>query len=66
MYRKVIYLLSYLSHLSDLFMAVLGLHRYELAFSRCGGVGFSSQWLLSLWGTGSRHTDFNSCSTWVQ
>ena len=28
--------------------------------------GFSLQWLLLLWSTGSRHTGFSSCSTWAQ
>ena len=29
-------------------------------------MGFSLQWLLLLWSTGSRHTGFSSCSTWAQ
>ena len=28
--------------------------------------GFSLQWLLLLWSTGSRCLDFSSCSTWAQ
>ena len=28
--------------------------------------GFSLQWLLLLWSTGSRHTGFSSCGTWAQ
>ena len=29
-------------------------------------VGFSLQWLLLLWSTGSRHTGFSSCGTQAQ
>ena len=28
--------------------------------------GFSLQWLLLLWSTGSRHAGFSSCGTWAQ
>ena len=31
---------------------------------RCAG--FSLQWLLSLWSTGSRRVGFSSCGTWAQ
>ena len=31
---------------------------------RC--TGFSLQWLLLLWSTGSRRTGFSSCGTWAQ
>ena len=29
-------------------------------------VGFSLQWLLLLWSTGSRHAGFSSCGMWAQ
>ena len=29
-------------------------------------MGFSLQWLLLLWSTGSRHAGFSSCGTWAQ
>ena len=28
-------------------------------------LGFSLQWLLLLWSTGSRHVGFSSCGTWA-
>ena len=28
--------------------------------------GFSLRWLLLLWSTGSRHTDFSICGAWAQ
>ena len=28
--------------------------------------GFSLQWLLFLWSTGSRHMGFSSCGMWAQ
>ena len=31
---------------------------------RCAG--FSLQWFLLLWSTGSRRADFSSCSMWAQ
>ena len=56
-----------------LFLAVLGLCCCARAFSRCseGGysslrcAGFSLQWLLLLWSTGSRHVGFSSCVSWA-
>ena len=37
---------------------------WELLFIEC--TGFSLQWLLLLWGTGSRHVGFSSCRTQAQ
>ena len=36
------------------------------SYSSLQSIAFSLQWLFLLWSTGSRHTGFNSCSTWVQ
>ena len=54
-----------------LFMAVLGLvaaRRLSLVavsrgYSSLWCVGFSLQWLLLLWSTGSRYADFSSCGS---
>ena len=62
-----------------LFLAALGLHCWAWAFStwRKWGLLFNRsgqashcdeerhQWLLLLWGTGSRHADFSYCALWA-
>ena len=59
-------------YLIYLFLAVLGLCCSVRAFSSRGELGgyssllctgFSLQWLLLLWSTGSRHAVFSSCSS---
>ena len=62
------------SYLFFFFLVALGLRCCAWAFSSCGeGVysslwcaGFSLQWLLLLWSTGSRHTGFSSCGMQAQ
>ena len=58
-----------------LFLAVLGLLCCVWALSLVAGsgayislwcTGFSLQWLLLLWSTGSRHMGFSSCGTQAQ
>ena len=39
---------------------------YGLSLVAASGVYCSLKWLLLLWGTGSRHTGFSSCSTQAQ
>ena len=63
--NKFIYLFIYY------FLAALGLCCCVRAFSSCSErgllfvmvTGFSLQWLLLLWSTGSRHMGFSSCGT---
>ena len=47
-------------------LAALDLRCCPRAFYSCGSRGFSLQWLLLLWSTGSRHVGFSSCGTWAQ
>ena len=58
-----------------LFLAVLGLHCFEWAFSSCGEQGLLSGYgacpshgggLLLLWSRGPRHTGFSSCDAQAQ
>ena len=61
-------LFIYLFWLHWVFVAVRGLSLVaesgDYSSLRC--MGFSLQWLLLLWSTGSRHTGFSSCSTRAQ
>ena len=55
-------------------MAAMGLHCCTQAFSSCseggssslGCAGFSLQWVLLLWSTGSRAAGFTVYGAWVQ
>ena len=57
-----------------LFIAAMGLHCCTQAFSSCseggssslGCAGFSLQWVLLLWSTGSRAAGFTVYGAWVQ
>ena len=66
-----VFLLFFKNKFIYLFLAALGFLCCTRAFSGCGYsllrcTGFSLRWLLLLWSTGSRLTDFSSCSTRAQ
>ena len=58
--NRIIYLFIFNFWLRSVFVAASG------GYSSLRCVGFSLQWLLLLWSTGSRHVDFSSCDTWAQ
>ena len=65
--KKKFYLFIYF-WLHWVFVAARGLSVVVVSggYSSLWCAGFSLQWLLLLWSTGSRHMGFSSCGTWAQ
>ena len=68
LFKKNLFVYLFIFWLHWVFVAVCGLSLVALSggYSLLRCAGFSLQWLLLLWSTGSRHAGFSSCGMWAQ